>query len=131
MPDTYVYRVRDKAGKLVEGSNAGLELPVPVVPLGARSARIELAIKALGFGIDGEAEDRLATRFADCGKTVRFSETKTGPDVRFWINGSQRRLQHSPPQRLETHRPLMTLRRSRLESPSDFPSNGVPVPTDI
>src|SRR5437763_9477614 len=104
---------------------------MPVVPFRGRRARIEALVEFARFFPDRKAQRRQSRPVADPGKFACFFCLAAGPVARLGTHGPQRRLEFSPPQHLQTHRRLMTLHGSRLESPSDFPSNGVPARGDL
>src|SRR5690349_15140585 len=100
---------------------------MPVVPFRGRGAWIEALVEFARFGPDRKAQRRQSRPAADPRKFARFfCRLAAGTVARLGTQGPQRRLEVSPPQHLQTHRRLMTLHGPRLESPSDFPSNGVP-----
>ena len=120
----FVVGQAEDARQIVQRADAGAELPVPVVPFGRRGAGIEAAIEGLRLGADGKAQDRLALPgAADPGKRESALSMACRND-RLGAVGPRRRLELAPPQQLETHRRLVTLRGPRRESPNGFPSNG-------
>src|SRR5579871_805188 len=99
---------------------------MPVVPFGNRAAGIEALIELACLRANNEAQRRHFCPAANPRDLCCFFFLAAGTVARLGTQGPQRGLKITPPQHLQTHRRLMTLHGSRLESPSDFPSNGVP-----
>src|SRR5205085_10627792 len=121
-----VRRQFEDTGEFCQRTDAGAKLPMPVVPFRGGRPRIEALIELARFGTHRKAQRRQFRPAANPRDLCCFFSLAAATAARLGTHGPQRRLEFSPPQHLQTHRRLMTLHGSRLESPSDFPSNGVP-----